>query len=76
MMYQQNHTGPIILRRRQVERRCGLSRSAIYQKVADGTFPKPIRLSTHSMGWLAHEVDAWIEQRIRASRATHKEVRR
>jgi prophage regulatory protein len=34
-----------IEKRKQVEARTGLSRSAIYQKVAEGAFPKPIRLS-------------------------------
>ena len=33
-----------IEKRKQVEARTGLSRSSIYQKVAEGTFPKPIRL--------------------------------
>jgi prophage regulatory protein len=68
---------PIALRiekRKQVEARTGLSRSSIYQKVAEGTFPKPIRLSAQSVGWLSHELDEWIEQRIRASRLVDKEV--
>jgi prophage regulatory protein len=64
-----------IEKRKQVEARTGLSRSAIYQKVADGTFPKPIHLSAHAVGWLSHEIDAWIEQRIRASRAAASEAR-
>ncbi len=63
-----------IEKRKQVEARTGLSRSSIYQKVAEGTFPKPIRLSAQSVGWLSHEIDEWIEQRIRASRLVDKEV--
>ncbi|WP_310887981.1 helix-turn-helix transcriptional regulator [Burkholderia pseudomallei] len=34
----------------------------------DPTFPKRIRLSAHSVGWLEHEIDAWIESRIACSR--------
>jgi prophage regulatory protein len=64
-----------IEKRKQVEARTGLSRSSIYQKVAEGTFPKPIRLSAQSVGCLSHEIDEWIELRIRASRPVDKEVR-
>ncbi len=68
-------TGLKIEKRKQVEARTGLSRSSIYQKVAEGTFPKPIRLLAQSVGWRLHEIDEWIEQRIRDSRPADKEVR-
>lgn len=58
-----------ILRRRQVEERVGLSCSTIYAGVAAGTFPKPIQLGAQSVGWLESEVDAWLRERITASRA-------
>ncbi len=64
-----------IEKRKQVEARTGLSRSSIYQKVAEGTFRKPIRISAQSVGWLSHDIDEWIEQRIRDSRPAHKEMR-
>jgi prophage regulatory protein len=51
----------VILRRRQVESRCGLSRSAIYRRIADGTFPKPVTIGDgRAVGWLAHEVDDFL----------------
>ena len=52
-----------ILRRRQVEDLCGLSRSSLYEQIAKGNFPKPIPISTKSVGWLADEVRAWQERR-------------
>ena len=58
----------IVLRRRQVEARTGLGRSSIYALIADGQFPAPIRLSTNTVGWLEHEIDAWIAERTKASR--------
>lgn len=58
----------IVLRRRQVEARTGLGRSSIYALIADGRFPAPIRLSTHTVGWLEHEIDGWIAERTNASR--------
>lgn len=59
----------IILRRKQVEARTGLSRSTIYNGVKAGTFPKPIHLGAQSVGWVESEVDAWLRERITASRA-------
>lgn len=68
-MAEKHPTALKIEKRKQVEDRTGLSRSSIYQKIAEGTFPKPIRLSAHAVGWLSHEIDQWLEQRIRASRS-------
>ena len=48
--------------------RTGLSRSTIYLKVSRGEFPKPIALGTRSVGWLAEEITAWIEARVKQSR--------
>ncbi|MFL9996727.1 AlpA family transcriptional regulator [Paraburkholderia sediminicola] len=56
----------IILRLRDVQAKTGLSRSTIYDAVAKGDFPKQVPLSTRRVGWLASEVDAWIEKRVRA----------
>jgi len=50
--------------------RTGLSRSTIYLKVSQGEFPKPISLGARSVGWLAEEITAWIEARIKKSRET------
>jgi prophage regulatory protein len=70
-----NQTTPTILRRRQVESRVGLSRSTLYQKISRGEFPAPIRLSAQAVGWLSHEVDQWIQARIKSSRMETREVR-
>jgi len=59
-----NNTEIVILKRQQVEKITGLSRSSIYQKVLEGTFPKAIRLGTRSVGWLEHEVYSWLQERI------------
>lgn len=57
-----------VLRRRQVEARTGLARSSIYAQIAEGKFPSPIRLLTHTVGWLEHEIDGWIAERTQSSR--------
>ena len=46
----------------------GLARSTIYVRVADGSFPQPIRLGARAVGWIESEVDAWIREQIAASR--------
>jgi prophage regulatory protein len=57
-----------VLRRRQVEARTGLPRSSLYALITAGQFPAPIHLTTQSVGWLEHEIDAWIAKRTQASR--------
>ncbi len=54
----------VMLRRRQVEARTGLSRSTIYQRIADGEFPAPVSLGGRAVGWPSDEIDAWIADRI------------
>ena len=57
-----------ILRRPEVEARTGLSRSTIYLKIAQGIFPKPISLGPRAVGWLATEVEAWLQRQVAVSR--------
>lgn len=57
-----------ILRRKEVEAVTGLSRSAIYAKMATDEFPQQIKLSERSVGWLEHEIQEWIQTRIQETR--------
>lgn len=57
-----------ILRLPEVTNRTGLSRSTIYSRIQDGTFPKPISLGDRAVGWLEGEVQEWIENRVVGSR--------
>jgi prophage regulatory protein len=53
----QNH----IIRRPEVEQRVGLSRSALYRRISEGTFPRPVTIGDgRAVGWLAHEVDEFL----------------
>lgn len=52
------------LRLTEVMKRTGLSRSAIYLNINEGTFPQNINLSTRSVAWLESEIDAWMQDRI------------
>lgn len=44
--------------------RTGLSRATLYRKIADGTFPKQIKLSTRCAGWRESAINAWLRNPI------------
>ncbi len=67
-MNDHGHSRPRILRRKQVQELTGLSRSTIYLRIAQGTFPKAISLGTRAVGWLESEVDEWLNSRVELSR--------
>ncbi|WP_423380281.1 helix-turn-helix transcriptional regulator [Burkholderia sp. LMG 32019] len=53
-----------ILRMRQLIERTRLSRATLYVLMAsDPTFPRKIKLTARTVGWLESEVDAWIASR-------------
>lgn len=54
--------------------RTGLSRSMVWRLVHEGNFPKPVNLSARARGWIAAEVDEWIEARIAESRRPAREA--
>lgn len=57
-----------VLRMPSVLERVGLGRSTLYAMIARNEFPTPVRLGIRCSGWIASEVDAWIEARTAASR--------
>lgn len=57
-----------ILKLSEVKLITGLSGSSIYRGAANGTFPKPIKLSERSSGWIKSEIELWLQERIEASR--------
>ena len=53
-----------ILRMKQLIERTQLSRATLYVLMAtDPTFPRKIKLTTRTVGWIESEVDAWISSR-------------
>lgn len=57
------------LRLPDVKLRVGLSRSSIYLRMGQGTFPKPIRLGEHSIAWREEDIDRWMAERVEAGTA-------
>lgn len=56
-----------IIRLPKVKEMVGLGTTSIYDKMKRGEFPKQIKLGRLS-GWVESEIQAWITQRITASR--------
>ncbi len=67
-----------ILRRPQLCQRIGFSPSQVYAMLDpkspsyDPSFPRQIRLGAAAVGWLEHEVQAWLESRVNASRSEER----
>ena len=57
-----------ILRLPAVKTRTGLSRTTIYLRVSQGTFPRPVSLGGRAVGWVEEEIQSWLAERITASR--------
>jgi len=57
-----------ILRLPAVKVRTGLSRSTIYLRIAEGTFPTPISLGGRAVGWVSEDISTWIDRQIASSR--------
>ena len=49
-----------IIRLKTVLARTGLSRSTIYRKIAEGTFPAQLKISTNGTGWHESDINRWI----------------
>jgi prophage regulatory protein len=49
-----------IVRMKTVLARTGLSKSTIYRKIAEGTFPAQLRISVHGRGWRESDLNRWI----------------
>ncbi len=41
----------------------GLCRTAVYNALADKTFPEPVRLGLRAIGWREADLMAWVQSR-------------
>ncbi len=55
-----------ILRLTEVIARVGLKRASIYHHMSESNFPKPVPLGPRAVGWLEHEIDEWLCERLKA----------
>jgi len=53
-----------LIRLAEVQRLTGLSRTGIYARIADGTFPGRVPLGGRAVAWVEAEVQRWVSDRI------------
>jgi len=53
-----------ILRLKTVLERTGLSRSTMYRKMQNGTFPRNVQISARCAGWRESAINAWMRNPI------------
>ena len=58
--------GPIkkFIRLPEVIARTGYRRTAIYEKIAAGIFPIPVKLGPRAIAWVSEEIENWMDARI------------
>ncbi|ELV8643675.1 AlpA family phage regulatory protein [Vibrio vulnificus] len=49
-----------IEKKKDVLKRVGLSHATLHRRINDGTFPPPIQLGPKAVGFMSHEVDAFL----------------
>lgn len=54
-----NISFPVFLKLAEVQKRTTLSRSAIYRKIEEGSFPKQVTLSPGRVAWHESDVVDW-----------------
>lgn len=55
-----------IMRLPEVTAVCGKSRAAIYKAIRKGEFPKQVKLSARTSGWIRCEIETWLRARMAA----------
>lgn len=54
------HQPDRIVRMKTVLARTGLSKSTIYRKIAEGTFPARLKISINGAGWRESDINRWV----------------
>ncbi|VVE53333.1 helix-turn-helix transcriptional regulator [Pandoraea anhela] len=56
-----------LLKLKDVVDQVGFGKTAIYKRVKDGTFPRPVNIG-YASRWLESEVQQWIAKQVAAAR--------
>ncbi len=59
-------TGPL-LRLPSVQAKTGLSKSEIYRRIKENTFPKPVKLGARAVAWSADAIDQWVRTLVQGA---------
>ncbi|THD31587.1 AlpA family transcriptional regulator [Pantoea sp. R102] len=58
-----------LIRLSEVQRRTGYSKAWLYRLMSEKRFPLPVKIGARAIAFIESEIDAWIEERINASRS-------
>lgn len=59
-MSQTQSSGPL-WRLPTVKAQTGLSKSEIYRRIKEGTFPIPLKLGVRAVAWPSAKIEEWVE---------------
>jgi prophage regulatory protein len=54
-----------LIKRPEVLKRTCLTKSSMYDRIAKGEFPPPVKIGSRAVAWVESEVQAWILEQIR-----------
>lgn len=57
-----------LMRLLEVKAITGLSKSTIYSRIAEGTFPKQILIGPRLVAWVESDIQNWIAEQVSAAR--------
>jgi len=57
-----------LIRLPEVKTTTGLSKSTIYSRISEGTFPKQISLGPRLVVWVESDIQKWISEQVSAER--------
>ncbi len=61
-----------LIKLQEVQRRSGLSKTEIYEKMKIGEFPDRVLISIRAVGWVESEIETWVQNKIQAR--SHRKV--
>ena len=53
-----------LMRLPTVKERVGMGRTTIYEKIKEGSFPRPVPIGDRAVAWDSEAIDRWIENKI------------
>jgi len=68
MIHAKSVTSHKLLRLPDVKLITGLSKSTIYARIAEGTFPKQVPLGPRLVVWVESDIQNWIAEQVAAAR--------
>ena len=67
-MIEMSNLSDKLIRLPAVKATTGLSKSTIYARIAEGTFPKQISIGPRLVVWVESDIQNWIAEQVSAAR--------